>query len=464
MASFSLNAPARCLVAVSAASSSSSSSSSAAEEEGGVHCFLAGTCHLRALNELRLLRYSEEDESLACAAAFGHRHEVLALASSPASAALAATVYSDVATQRAAVWRLPGLAAAAAAGAERAERERERERGGGGSAPEPTARDLELVAELPSLVAGACVEAVQWGPGGAGGAGGGSAGAAAAAGDGLVLVAASRAGVCEVRLRQGGGAAASAALSTAAAGTPMLFGSGGGGGGALGAGAGFASHVGGVAWDPHHASEVAVAVDGAVQCWDLRAAERPRCLEHAVAGAAAGAGGAVRALSYNPNRPWVLASGGDDHRVKCWDLRRAAAPLKVLEGHTHWVTSLAFNPFHDQLLVSASTDAAVNLWRVSSISSAPLLELDAGDGEAEDAAAAAAAAAAGGAGTTEGVAARSEPRLAADAAIRVQHEHSDAVHAVAWSASSAWLYASLDYSGKAVVSQVPSTEKYKILL
>ena len=85
MASFSLNAPARCLVAVSAASSSSSSSS--AEEEGGVHCFLAGTCHLRALNELRLLRYSEEDESLACAAAFGHRHEVLALASSPASAA-----------------------------------------------------------------------------------------------------------------------------------------------------------------------------------------------------------------------------------------------------------------------------------------------------------------------------------------------------------------------------------------
>ena len=92
MASFSLNAPARCLVAVSAASSSSSSSSSSAEEEGGVHCFLAGTCHLRALNELRLLRYSEEDESLACAAAFGHRHEVLALASSPASAALAAYV------------------------------------------------------------------------------------------------------------------------------------------------------------------------------------------------------------------------------------------------------------------------------------------------------------------------------------------------------------------------------------
>lgn len=37
--------------------------------------------------------------------------------------------------------------------------------------------------------------------------------------------------------------------------------------------------------------------------------------------------------------------------------------------------NVRFNPFHDQLVMTSSTDAAVNLWRVGSISSAPLLEL-----------------------------------------------------------------------------------------
>ena len=71
--------------------------------------------------------------------------------------------------------------------------------------------------------------------------------------------------------------------------------------------------------------------------------------------------------------------------MKIWDLRRlppaggdggvGAAPMKVLDGHTHWVTAVAFNPFHDQLLISGGSDTRAALWRVSSISSAPLLEL-----------------------------------------------------------------------------------------
>jgi hypothetical protein len=35
---------------------------------------------------------------------------------------------------------------------------------------------------------------------------------------------------------------------------------------------------------------------------------------------------------------------------------------------------VAYNRFHDQLLVSGGTDSQVDLWRLSSISSAPLLE------------------------------------------------------------------------------------------
>ncbi len=40
------------------------------------------------------------------------------------------------------------------------------------------------------------------------------------------------------------------------------------------------------------------------------------------------------------------------------------------------VWSVAYNPFHDQLVLSAGSDGDALLWRVSSISSAPLLELD----------------------------------------------------------------------------------------
>jgi hypothetical protein len=46
----------------------------------------------------------------------------------------------------------------------------------------------------------------------------------------------------------------------------------------------------------------------------------------------------------------------------------------------------------------------------------------------------------------------------------VHEDHDDSVAAVAWSAHDAWVYASLSYPGKVVVCQVPSAEKYKILL
>lgn len=51
------------------------------------------------------------------------------------------------------------------------------------------------------------------------------------------------------------------------------------------------------------------------------------------------------------------------------------------------VNTVKYNRFHDQLLVSGSSDCMVHLWRVSSVSSAPLLEpeddaggLDSADG------------------------------------------------------------------------------------
>ena len=104
-------------------------------------------------------------------------------------------------------------------------------------------------------------------------------------------------------------------------------------------------------------------------------------------------------------------------------------------------------------MLSGGTDGRVNLWSVSSVSSAPLLEL--GDEEIFGA---------DGSGGGGGGARKAEPKLAADVAIRSHEEHDDSVYAVAWSAHTAWVYASLSYGGKVVISQVPASEKYKILL
>jgi WD40 repeat protein len=37
-------------------------------------------------------------------------------------------------------------------------------------------------------------------------------------------------------------------------------------------------------------------------------------------------------------------------------------PLQELAGHSHWVWKARFSPFHDQLLLSSSTDNSVVLW------------------------------------------------------------------------------------------------------
>ena len=51
-----------------------------------------------------------------------------------------------------------------------------------------------------------------------------------------------------------------------------------------------------------------------------------------------------------------------------------------------------------------------------------------------------------------------------DTKIKAYDGHEAPVYAVAWSASDAWVFASVSHDGRVVVSLVPSTEKYKILL
>ena len=185
----------------------------------------------------------------------------------------------------------------------------------------------------------------------------------------------------------------------------------------------------GGAWDPHHGSTVSVTHDCSASGWDMRSQK----LAYSIATAHKYA---ARGIDYNPNKPLCVVTSGDDRLVKCWDLRNTRAPVRTLAGHSHWCWTVKYNRFHDQLLLSAGSDSIVNLWRCSSISSAPLLELDGDPNQAE----------------------------ADDCKVRTFTDHEESVYSAAWSACDAWVWASLDYSGRVVINHVPSTEKYKILL
>jgi WD40 repeat protein len=175
----------------------------------------------------------------------------------------------------------------------------------------------------------------------------------------------------------------------------------------------------------------------------------------------------------NPNRPFVYVTAGQDSFIKFHDVRQivtsshsTSSPLlKMIKGgHTHWVSTIRFNPYHDQLLVSTGTDSAVNLWRISSISSAPILEVS------EEATFTGKL---GSSGTTDDDEyytlsqsrdSASGPHVDTTAPdINVQkYEHQESVYGMTW--IDPWCYVSLSYDGHVVLHHVPSKEKYKILL
>jgi WD40 repeat protein len=64
-----------------------------------------------------------------------------------------------------------------------------------------------------------------------------------------------------------------------------------------------------------------------------------------------------RDVEYNPNKPSVVVSCGDDRLIKFWDVRNLASPLKTLSGHSHFVWCTRFNPFHDQLLLRSVSES-----------------------------------------------------------------------------------------------------------
>ena len=68
---------------------------------------------------------------------------------------------------------------------------------------------------------------------------------------------------------------------------------------------------------------------------------------------------------------FLIFSGAEDHCAHVWD-RHFGTKLATLKGHSNVVNCVAFNPVNQQMLVSASDDQTIRVWRSRQLSKLPV--------------------------------------------------------------------------------------------
>ncbi|XP_010242861.1 PREDICTED: WD repeat-containing protein DWA2 [Nelumbo nucifera] len=174
----------------------------------------------------------------------------------------------------------------------------------------------------------------------------------------------------------------------------------------------------GGAWDPHDQNAVAATCDSSIQFWDIRMMKKTNSIEHAHA----------RNVDYNTKKQNIIVSAEDESGIRIWDLRMPKIPIRELPGHAHWTWAVRVNPEYDELILSAGTDSAVNLWFASATSSE--------DSKSESL--------------------LESPTRKVDPLLNSYNDYEDSVYGLAWSSREPWIFASLSYDGRVVVESVKS--------
>jgi EARP and GARP complex-interacting protein 1 len=160
----------------------------------------------------------------------------------------------------------------------------------------------------------------------------------------------------------------------------------------------------------------------------------------------------VRTIDINPNKAFHIATGADEGVLKIFDVRNSKEPVfSTGHIHQHWIFSVSFNKFHDQLLLTSSSDGKVILTCASSCSSeaVPKDKVKSED-EVDD----------------DNFQPQHEIKRSPlkDGLLETYTEHEESVYCVEWSAADPWTFASLSYDGRVIITRIPKKYKYQILL
>ncbi|XP_059261064.1 EARP and GARP complex-interacting protein 1 isoform X2 [Mustela nigripes] len=245
--------------------------------------FLVGTQSLKYDNQIHIVDFDDENNIISKNVLLHQVGEIWHISTSPADKGVLATCYNKPSDSKvltcAAVWRMP----------------KELEPGGHESPDDSTspAHTLELLCHLDNTAHGS-MACVAWEP----------------AGDGKKVISLADSHILLWDLQESSSQAVLASSASLEGKGQLKFTSG--------------------RWSPHHTgTQVATANDTTIRGWDTRSMSQIYCIENAH-------GQLVRDLDFNPNKQYYLASCGDDCKVKFWDTRNVAEPVKTLEQHSHW--------------------------------------------------------------------------------------------------------------------------------
>ncbi|XP_060535980.1 EARP-interacting protein homolog [Cylas formicarius] len=187
-------------------------------------------------------------------------------------------------------------------------------------------------------------------------------------------------------------------------------------------------------WNPHqNCNQFSTATDTNVKTYDIRTGDLAWTIEGAHTQL-------LRDMDYNMNKQYHIATCGDDGFVKIWDFRQPSQAVYARNEHSHWVWCVRFNHFHDQLLLTSSSDARVLLSSAASVSSENTNESCSDENKGVE-----------------------TKQLLSDGTLQ-WCEHEDSVYCAEWSPSEPWVFASLSYDGRLLISRVKRSLKYQIML
>ncbi|KAF2897775.1 hypothetical protein ILUMI_08406 [Ignelater luminosus] len=189
-------------------------------------------------------------------------------------------------------------------------------------------------------------------------------------------------------------------------------------------------------WNPHqNCNQFATATETHLKTYDVRTGQLAWNIDSAH-------GQLMRDMDFNLNKQYHIATCGDDGFVKIWDFRQTSSPIYSRTDHSHWVWCVRFNPFHDQLLLTASSDARVLLSSAASVSSENNQDVNIHDDSLDSS---------------------ENKQILSDGPLQ-WCEHEDSVYCAEWSPAEPWIFASLSYDGRLLISRVKRSLKYQIML